>query len=230
MRTQIIIPLIIGLSVCGLGSVFIYHYLNDKRKDATEDEDDTDSTTSDLPFEVISTKELMVPNEFVPIIVGKHNLSLRSLEGKTKTKIDFVADPQTEDHQVCRVKGTQEAVQDASRIISQIIASKPAVITEELEVTQSACTKIIGRCGDKLQDICRKSNAKVSVTSSSSGDQTHRKVFITGTRVQVNYIFLLDIRRHVLNVIHFFPGKCGSSSTRRKNPGGPRFEKGDRGI
>lgn len=186
MRIQVIVPLIIGLSVCGIGSVFVYQFLNQKRKD---DDDETDEDTySFLSPSLTSSGGLMsvefpVPNSIVPVIVGKQNLSLRSLENKTGSKVSFREDPHTQDHQICRIEGAQEAVEDAQRIVVQF-TSRPTIVTEELEVSQSACGKILGRFGERLQEICRKSNAKVSVNSSTS-DMNQRQVVISGTQMQV---------------------------------------------
>lgn len=188
MRIQVIIPLIIGLSACGIGSAFIYHYLKEQQqKDETKKTKSKGGDASDHPLtsvDVITCAELSIHNEFVPVIVGKDSLNLRSLEGKTRTKISFRPNPVSDDHHTCVIEGSLEAIEDARKIIA-MIAARPVVVSETLDVSQSACGKIIGRCGEMLQEICRKSNAKVSVNSNETNNQ--RQVVITGTRVQVNF-------------------------------------------
>lgn len=186
MRVQVLIPLIIALSACGIGSALLYQHLKDRKKRTPEDEEDSSPLTS---VAVITCAELAIHNEFVPIVIGKDRAALKSLQTKTRTKISFHAAnrPDDDDHQTCRIEGTLEAIEDARKIIATI-ASRPVLVTDQLDVSQSACGKIIGRCGEMLQEICRKSNAKVSVNSSEGHHQ--RQVVITGTRVQVNlFIF-----------------------------------------
>lgn len=174
-----ILPLILGLSACSVGGALIYHYFRKRQQD--DDEEQTIvSLVESQPLIVIIKETKVVSNDFIPVIVGRSSLSLKSLEAKTRTKISF--EEHDEDAQLCTVEGTKEGVAEAIKIISQII-SKPVILTEELEVSQSACGKIIGRCGEMLQEICRKSMAKVSV---NSNDAQKRQVIITGTRNQVN--------------------------------------------
>lgn len=177
MRLQLVIPIIIGLSACTIGSAYIYHYLQ-QNSDKKKKKDDQPLTS----VKVIKCVEIAIHNEFVPSIVGKNSQNLKSLQEKTRTKISFREDGRQENHHTCCIEGTADAIEDARKII-MMIASKPVLVTEQLDVSQSACGKIIGRCGEMLQEICRKSNAKVSVNSSENNHQ--RQVVITGTRTQV---------------------------------------------
>lgn len=187
MRIQVLIPLVIGLSACGIGSAFIYHYLKEQRRNGRKRTDDNDPDNNDdhplTSVDVITSAEMAIHNEFVPVVVGKDGLNLKALETKTRTKISFKRDRRNDDHQTCRIEGTPEAIVDAQKIVS-MIASKPVLVTDHIDVSQSACGKIIGRCGEMLQEICRKSNAKVSVNSNEVNHQ--RQVVITGTRTQVS--------------------------------------------
>lgn len=187
MRIQVLVPLIIGLAACGIGSAFIYHQLKEQQKDdkrkrrRSNSESDPDHPLTSI--DVITSAELSIHNEFVPVIVGKDSLNLKSLEAKTRTRISFKTSRNSDDHQTCVIEGTLDAIEDARKIIL-MIASKPVLVTEQVDVSQSACGKIIGRCGEMLQEICRKSNAKVSVNSNETNNQ--RQVVITGTRMQVS--------------------------------------------
>lgn len=183
MRIQVLVPLIVGLSACGIGSVYIYHYLKERKKRQPGGEENDDGDAAPLTsVEVIKCVELAVHNEFVPAIIGKNYTLLRSLEQKTRTRISFKENPLSQDHQTCVIEGTFSNIEDARKIILSV--TKPVVITEQLDVSQSACGKIIGRCGEMLQEICRKSNAKVSVNSNETAGH-QRQVVITGTRAQV---------------------------------------------
>ena len=185
MRIQVLIPFVIGLSVCGIGSAVIYHYLKEQQKSGKKKRDDDDVDHPLTSVDVIKCAEIAIHNEFVPVILGKNNLSLIALQEKTRTKISFYEDRHHADHQTCVIEGTWESIEDAKKIIL-MVSSKPRLVTEQLDVSPSACGKIIGRCGEMLQEICRKSNAKVSVNSNEANNQ--RQVVITGTKQQVGIL------------------------------------------
>lgn len=187
MRIQVLVPLIIGLAACGIGSAFIYHQLKEQQKDDKKKRRSNSESDPDHPLtsiDVITSAELSIHNEFVPAIVGKDSLNLKSLEAKTRTRISFKTSRTSDDHHTCVIEGTLDAIEDARKIILMIASKPPVLVTEQLDVSQSACGKIIGRCGEMLQEICRKSNAKVSVNSNETSNQ--RQVVITGTRMQVS--------------------------------------------
>lgn len=195
MRIQVLIPLIIGLSACGIGSAYIYYQIKEQKDADKKNKRKGGASDDDHPLtsvDVITCAELAIHNEFVPVILGKDGLNLKALETKTRTKITFRKEGrQNDDHQTCVIEGTLDAIEDARKIIL-MIASKPVLVTEELDVSPSACGKILGRCGEMLQEICRKSNAKVSVNSSEVNQQ--RQVVITGTRSQVGITFIQSIK------------------------------------
>lgn len=60
-------------------------------------------------------------------------------------------------------------------------------VKEEIYVPASVCGKIVGRCGEAMQEICRLSLAKVSLDSGGrNGGMDKRRIIITGNRQQVN--------------------------------------------
>jgi tudor domain-containing protein 2 len=77
-------------------------------------------------------------------------------------------------------------VKDARSMLMKDIQRSP-IVKEEMYVPHSVYTKIIGRCGECLRDICRSSMAKVSVESADRIDSKHpRRTDISGTKAQVN--------------------------------------------
>uniref|UniRef100_A0A6B2EDB9 Putative kinase anchor protein n=1 Tax=Phlebotomus kandelakii TaxID=1109342 RepID=A0A6B2EDB9_9DIPT len=173
-----VLPMLLGISLCGLSGALLYVYLR-KRDDSKRPVRET--KPSALPEGVGVT--VVVRNDVVPLIVGREGASLRAIEEKTKTQIIFRH--KDDANQLCTISGDVEAVKDAQKIIKQL-SSRPLTVTEEVLVPQSACGKIIGRCGEALQEICRKSQAKVSVESGDRGDGTKRHVMISGSQAQVN--------------------------------------------
>lgn len=170
--------LILGLGLCSLGGAMLYIYF--KNKDDDEELDVVDGKLAAKKKQDISL-QIVLDNEIVPILLGRGGANLKIVEEKTGTVIRFRE--KDDNHQYCEIRGLKENVEKAKQMLVKEIERYPSV-KEELFVPQSACGRIIGRCGESLQEICRKSLAKVSV---ESGDRNHdRRVVISGNRTQVN--------------------------------------------
>lgn len=87
-------------------------------------------------------------------------------------------------HKLCEITGYPDDVKEARSILLKEIERSP-IVKEEIYVPQSVCGKIMGRCGEAMQEICRISLAKVSVDSGVRSTNT-RRITITGNRQQVN--------------------------------------------
>jgi tudor domain-containing protein 2 len=123
-----------------------------------------------------------VKNQQVPAIVGRNSVVVRAIEDKTETVIKFRESD--ENHQICSIKGKKKDVEQA-KILIDIEASKPCVITEEIFVPTSSYGKLEGYSGSVLHEICSKSSAKVWVDPGSRKNQKEmRRVLITGTEEQ----------------------------------------------
>uniref|UniRef100_A0A1L8DLS9 Putative kinase anchor protein n=1 Tax=Nyssomyia neivai TaxID=330878 RepID=A0A1L8DLS9_9DIPT len=185
-----VLPVLVGISLCGISATLILVYLRkrDKSKKKQNEGNARNSPKSLDGDPLAGSADVVVRNEVVPVILGREGSSHKAIEEKTRTKIEFCHNDDFS--QKCTIRGKEEDVIDALKIIKQL-ASRPVTVTEEVLVPQSACGKIIGRCGEALQEICRKSQAKVSVESGDRGDGTKRHVMITGTQAQVNTAKLL---------------------------------------
>lgn len=174
-----IIPIVIGVSLCSASAVLFYIWFKTKDRE--------DDTSSPLKPTIKSTKntkvECVVPNNVVPLVVGRGGANIKSIEGKTNTQIRFKA--KDDSNQICEISGKLENVKKAAELIN-IQASPPPNITEEMFVPQTAYGKIIGRCGEALQEICRKSQAKVHIDAGDRTEGDMRRLCITGTRAHVN--------------------------------------------
>lgn len=86
-----------------------------------------------------------------------------------------------------------DGVKQARALLLKEIERAP-IVKEEIFVPQSVCGKIMGRCGEAMQEICRISLAKVAVDSGSGrsgGAMDKRRILLTGNQQQVReYIFL----------------------------------------
>lgn len=175
-----IIPIVLGVSLCSASAVLFYIWY--KTKDRETD------TKSPLKPTIKSTKntkvECVVPNSVVPLVVGRGGANIKSIEGKTNTQIRFKA--RDDNNQICEISGKPENVKKAAELIN-IQASPPPNLTEEMFVPQIVYGKIIGQRSEALQDICRKSQAKVYIDAGEQCEEGDmRRLFITGTRAHVN--------------------------------------------
>lgn len=181
------LPLIIGLSLCGLSGLLLYVYLK------TKEEDQMDSAAAVKVNSSLLKKhkkpediqvDLIIPNEIVPLILGRNGAQIKSIESKTQTFIKFRE--KDDKHQFCEVRGYTENVKAAVGLIERE-SKRSNFVTEVKYVPVSACGKIIGRCGEALQEILRLSGAKVIMENGCDFPQdNHRKVTISGTRNQVD--------------------------------------------
>lgn len=160
----------------------LYAYFKNK-----EDEDDMEEGGSDgiqqrPPKEI--TIKMTVTNDCIPLVVGRNGANLKIIEDKTGVRIRFREMDNNSQH--CEIRGTEKGVKDARSMLMKDIQRSP-IVKEEMFVPHSVYTKIIGRCGECLRDICRTSMAKVSVESGDRIDSKHpRRIDISGTKAQVN--------------------------------------------
>lgn len=203
MKSPGAFPIILGLSLLSFGGACIYAILKNKKD---EFGDETDSITaanaeaapSDeadsgltnkiarlvrmISKEEVKSVEITLSNKIVPLVVGRKGYTLRHIQDSTRTEIRFRE--LDESHQVCEICGTEAGIRAAEELIMKE-ASRQITLTEEMSVPQTACGKILGRCGDALQEICRKSMAKVWIEGTRVQGE-NRRIMITGTQDQIN--------------------------------------------
>lgn len=207
MKSQSTVPIILGLSLLSIGGVCVYAFLKKKKDEfidlsdsfagnasaaaaTTAASDETDSGISNkiarlvrmISKEEVKSVEITLSNKIVPLVVGRKGYTLRHIQDITKTEILFRE--LDESHQVCTIHGTEAGIQAAEQLIMKE-ASRQITLTEEMLVPQTACGKILGRCGDALQEICRKSMAKVWIEGTRVRGE-NRRIMITGTQDQIN--------------------------------------------
>uniref|UniRef100_A0A182PXE7 Tudor domain-containing protein n=1 Tax=Anopheles epiroticus TaxID=199890 RepID=A0A182PXE7_9DIPT len=174
------IPLILGLSLLGASGAYLYMLLKKRRTSSSSDLVDFFTRSASKPDPLVV--ELIIPNNLVPLVIGRKGYTLKHIQQCTGTTINFV------DHdgasQLCRIQGPSRDVIEKAKEMIQKETSRPITITEEVIVPQAACGKILGRCGDELQEICRKSMAKVWLEGRARSE-TERRVMITGTAAQI---------------------------------------------
>lgn len=204
MKSQSTVPIILGLSLLSVGGACVYAFLKKKKDEfgdssdffagnastSTPSSDEADSGLSNkiarlvrmISKEEVKSVEITLSNKIVPLVVGRKGYTLRHIQDSTKTEIHFRE--LDESHQVCTIHGTEAGILVAEQLIMKE-ASRQITLTEEMLVPQTACGKILGRCGDALQQICRKSMAKVWIEGTRVLGE-NRRIMITGTQDQIN--------------------------------------------
>lgn len=104
--------------------------------------------------------EIKVPLECVGTLIGRGGTNIKELQEKTNTKIKF--QDFDDKYRICKIFGPKENVEEANKLISDIINPKDVEVLE-MWVNENACGRIIGRCGDNVRAISRTSNAHISV-------------------------------------------------------------------
>ncbi|KFB40048.1 AGAP010171-PA-like protein [Anopheles sinensis] len=175
------LPFILGLSLLGAGGAYLYMVLKKRRPSSGDDTVDFVGKTVAKQQEPCAV-ELVISNKLIPLVVGRKGYTLKHIQQSTGTSINF--SERDESSQLCRIVGpSQAAVQKAQEMVLKETA-RPITVTEAFVVPQAACGKLLGRCGDELQEICRKSMAKVWLEGRAR-NESDRRVMITGTQAQI---------------------------------------------
>lgn len=187
MRSEVSIPIVLGLSLLSIGGAYVYTILK-KKKEHLSDTSSNDGLSKIAKLvrmiskEEVKVLEITLSNTIVPLIIGRKGYTIKHIQESTKTEIRFRE--KDELHQICEIHGTEAGIRAAEELIVKESA-RQITLTEELLVPQTACGKILGRCGDALQEICRKSLAKVWIEGSRSRGEMQR-ILITGTQNQID--------------------------------------------
>lgn len=188
IKSPTTVPIIIGISLLSIGGAYIYTVLKQKKEQIGKrnDEGSLNSKIAKLvrmmSKEEIKVVEITLSNKVIPLVIGRKGFTLRHIQESTNTEIQFRDKDGT--HQICEIRGTEVGIRAAEDMIMRE-ASRQVTQTEEIIVPQTACGKILGRCGDELQEICRKSMAKVWIEGTRTLGES-RRIMITGTPKQIN--------------------------------------------
>ncbi|XP_039952475.1 tudor and KH domain-containing protein homolog [Bactrocera neohumeralis] len=208
-----IYKLILGFGLCTLGGAMLYTYFKnrDEDKDVPQPKPVIKQRRKPQRIDEEVKINFEILNEHIPLCVGRGGSNLKSIEQQTSTKIHLR--DKNDKYKSCDIYGTAEGVKQARALLLKEIERAP-IVKEEIFVPQSVCGKIMGRCGEAMQEICRISLAKVTVDSGSGrsgGAMDKRRILLTGNQQQVNIARKLieekieedeDLRRAVEEVEH----------------------------
>lgn len=208
MKSSPVLPILLGLSLCSAGGAYLYLYLKNRKDKKDAKENDVNLYSPGIsPSKHLGEIEIkfVLSNAVVPLVCGRNGAILKNIEERTGVIVRF--NEKDDSNQYCTIRGNSEAARTAEKLIKKE-ASRPPTFTQEIQVPQSACGKIIGennvigekkyvglnliilffsgRCGESLDEICRQSFAKVWIDPGSRSEGNQRRVLITGNQEQVN--------------------------------------------
>ncbi|RKP27540.1 hypothetical protein SYNPS1DRAFT_26802 [Syncephalis pseudoplumigaleata] len=142
-----------------------------------------------------TTKEFQVPHSMAGLVIGRGGENLRRIEQQTLTRVQFTQDPP--DAQGMRrvtAVGSPEGVDRAYQLVQALLedphssqaASNTLVLTgqtsELIMVPNERVGLLIGRGGETIREIQRRSNVRINVTpdAQTATGQSERPVQIIG--------------------------------------------------
>lgn len=154
------------------------------------------------------TMMIMVPDKTVGLIIGRGGDNIKELQIKSKAKINIVpADQSVNGQRPINLIGDREQMEEAKRLIYQIVADDEAGIPvsrkptaeamgpgsrqEVLKVPQDAVGMIIGKGGENVRDMQNISSCGIKV--SSQNNQEFREITLTGTDATIAHA------KHLIN-------------------------------
>jgi len=160
---------LIALSLVGVGSLAYLLFTKDN-------EDEVITVKSSKHLEI----EIKVPNDCVPMVIGRQGSKIKELESTCGVKINFNDRTDNAEFRICRVRGPEEAARLAESSIHAVIANQPLIESYDLIVPNHCCGRIIGKNGDTIRNISFSSNAKITVSRGETLPGNKRTVTIKG--------------------------------------------------
>lgn len=171
------LTLALGLTVAGISGYLLYLLLK-----KVDDDDYLDTVSRFSRHKVLEVK---VPKEIVRSLIGRNGNNIKMIQEQSNTKINFKDRlDQATDSKICVIRGTSEACLIAENLIQEFINNQPVIETEDVFVPQVCVGKIIGRCGDRINEIKTLSGAKLNIIDDDRTLPT-RRIIIKGSKEQI---------------------------------------------
>lgn len=128
------------------------------------------------------TVELRIPKDAVGVVIGRNGQNIKSIQESSNTYINFK--DRDEKTKICLIKGTRECCIVAESLIKDLIKNEPVIECEDVWVPIKSVGKIIGRCGEKINEIRVMSGAKLIIQDDDK-EKTTKRISIKGTKEQI---------------------------------------------
>lgn len=147
------------------------------RKD--EEEDFFDGFTQVSKFR---TLEIRVPKVMLGELIGRNGKNIKLIQEQSNTKIYFKDCDGDDNMKLCVIRGSEEASFIAENLIKDFIENQPIFESEDIWVPNTCVGKIIGRGGEKINELRSLSGAKISVCDIIEDEKgfTSKRIIIKG--------------------------------------------------
>lgn len=178
---SVILPLSGALILSGVAGT-LYYFLTKK--------DDEEEAILKGRATQWTMAEVQVPSDAVGLVIGRQGSNVKLIQERTNTKINF-SDEEVEGHRICTIKGSEDNVTLAQKLVIKAITDQPVIETEEMFVPIAAVGRIIGRNGETIRAVTRTSGAKVTVEREDEQLQSPtcpddmRRIILKGSKEQI---------------------------------------------
>ncbi|XP_076271261.1 tudor and KH domain-containing protein homolog [Rhynchophorus ferrugineus] len=169
------LTVLLGLSAFGFTGYMLYQLLK-KDEDELMDEYINKSNYKSM--------EVKVPKNVVRGLIGRNGSNIKEFQDLSGTKINF-KDREGIEEKICVIKGSVEGCNVAWRLIQDFINNQPIFESEDLWIPTGCVRNVIGRGGEKINEIRSLSGAKLTVVDEDKGLPSKR-IIIKGTKEQIN--------------------------------------------
>lgn len=177
MKNIQVLPVVVGITLCTASAALFYKWYKTKRRDEVDGSRVRPKRQAKKNVNV----ELTIPNDKVPLVIGRSGANVRDMESRHSVKVTF---RQKDDaHQLCEIAGHYEDVMKAVDSVKDKLV-QAVNVTENIIIPKSLCVKMSNRGGKTLQEISQQSFTKIHIDSGAS-DKNTRCLSITGSHANV---------------------------------------------
>ncbi|XP_068211357.1 tudor and KH domain-containing protein homolog [Palaemon carinicauda] len=136
-----------------------------------------------------TSAEFQVPSDAVGLVIGRQGSNIKLIQERTNTKIYF-SDEEVEGYRICTIRGSEDNVTLAQKLVIKAVTDQPIIETEEILVPIASVGRIIGRNGESIKAVTRASGAKVTVEREddqlqSSCPDDMKRIILKGSKEQI---------------------------------------------
>ncbi|XP_066258334.1 tudor and KH domain-containing protein homolog [Euwallacea similis] len=163
------LTVLLGVSAFGCTSYMLYLLLKKNNED-----DLLDDYVRTSKYKTI---EINIPKDAVRSLIGRNGSNIKLIQEQSNTRINF-KDQHGKHEKICVIRGSVDSCNIAYNLIQEFINNQPVLELEYIWVPPACIKRIIGRGGEKINEIQSLSGAKLIVVQS--------KITIKGSREQIN--------------------------------------------
>lgn len=108
-------------------------------------------------------KRVRVKCDAIGSVIGRGGETIQRIQRETKARINFEDDVLPGNERYAIISGSESAIKAAEEEILKIVNSVPVLLENTIYIPHSAAGSVIGRNGDRINSLCAKTGAKISI-------------------------------------------------------------------